>query len=562
MAGDDKELLEAFARIANASNGVVKFESITTRDLSERLGLELPGGRNRLYFFTVSPKGQASFHCVGYNNVIDSDKRPSTRADALGKGIAAAGEKLFDLNPFELIYDYSKHRFMAVSAILLFETFAKSAAQEKLEVPGYGFFSITPHFENRTINMYGDVPPAAIQYFTLAGKENKLDGSGLVQLLGRFQAETERNRANVPTVLASLRARIKPGPGDLSSDEKARGGRGNSLLLPVDFSGIELDSLADYLPPKPSGDRSVIKIAVECLSRGSHVILYGPPGTGKTTLATALANAITGNQSLIATATADWSSFETLGGYAPSPDRPGELSFSPGLFLRCFESADATLGASPRWLVLDEINRADIDKIFGPVFGVLAGQSSSLPFLHNGQSVRVVPESAAEGDPEVGTFVVPRNWRLIATMNTHDKASLFQLSYAFMRRFAWIYVGLPDLGEFLASRSSGTRPERLRLIERVWEKCNVARELGPSIWADVLKHVAVVETSEEVLWRARLLEGMSVFVAPQFEGTDAPSKETMLEDIENLLNEDLREDAGKQLEESFISFRHLVLEVF
>ena len=41
-------------------------------------------------------------------------------------------------------------------------------------------------------------------------------------------------------------------------------------------------------------------------------------------------------------------------------------------------------------------------------------------------------------------------WRLICTLNTYEKASLFQMSYALSRRFGWIYLGAPpDLAEFV-----------------------------------------------------------------------------------------------------------------
>ena len=38
---------------------------------------------------------------------------------------------------------------------------------------------------------------------------------------------------------------------------------------------------------------------------------------------------------------------------------------------------------------------------------------------------------------------VPANWRIIATMNVFDKNLLFDMSYALMRRFAFIEVGTP-----------------------------------------------------------------------------------------------------------------------
>src|SRR5690606_8621576 len=56
------------------------------------------------------------------------------------------------------------------------------------------------------------------------------------------------------------------------------------------------------------------------LSAGKHLLLVGPPGTGKTELAGALAAAARTDGychgAFVATASADWTTFDTIGGYA------------------------------------------------------------------------------------------------------------------------------------------------------------------------------------------------------------------------------------------------------
>ena len=80
---------------------------------------------------------------------------------------------------------------------------------------------------------------------------------------------------------------------------------------------------------------SVLEEAVTALRAGKH-LASGPPGTGKSTVAEALCRAVVGNQYEVATGTADWTTFDTIGGYMPSGDG---LEFEPGIVLRCLQRA-------------------------------------------------------------------------------------------------------------------------------------------------------------------------------------------------------------------------------
>ncbi len=208
------------------------------------------------------------------------------------------------------------------------------------------------------------------------------------------------------------------------------------------------------------------------LNAGKHLILIGPHGTAKTSLARAVCEFASGKRWIdpnkpaggvapepppkyshgynLTTATADWTTFDTIGGYMP--DQNQMLQFRPGLFLEAIRKGS--------WLIIDEINRAEIDKAIGPLFTVLSGQQVDLPYKVNGQDVRILPalEERPDGEPvdsmtwwipkelkpEDYNYVIAPAWRIIGTMNVYDKSSLFQLSFAFMRRFAFIDVDLPD----------------------------------------------------------------------------------------------------------------------
>lgn len=182
------------------------------------------------------------------------------------------------------------------------------------------------------------------------------------------------------------------------------------------------------------------------LSGGKPLILIGPPGTAKTILAEAICRFAAYSQmsagTVSTTATADWSAFDTIGGYMVSAQ--GQLVFRPSRLLEA-------LGTG-RWLIINEINRANVDKAFGELLTVLDGQSVELPYNVGAHPVRILPPSPnptperwwPDGPLGPYDYVLHPSWRLIGTINVYDKSSLFSLSLAFIRRFAFIDIDLPD----------------------------------------------------------------------------------------------------------------------
>jgi|GEM_PF-1904050 len=190
------------------------------------------------------------------------------------------------------------------------------------------------------------------------------------------------------------------------------------------------------------------------LERKSQIILYGPPGTGKTYRAMTTALTLSSRskfgvdfdslsdeqKSLIQKGDSSCGALvrmcsfhpsygyeEFLEGYRPHT-KNDELTFEleDGMFKEL--SLDATKHPDDEFfLIIDEINRGDIPRIFGELLTILEkdkrGQEIVLPFSKE-------------------RFSVPANAYVIGTMNTADR-SIALLDTALRRRFGFIEL-MPD----------------------------------------------------------------------------------------------------------------------
>lgn len=157
------------------------------------------------------------------------------------------------------------------------------------------------------------------------------------------------------------------------------------------------------------------------LERKNQAIIYGPPGTGKTYVAELLAKHLI----------AGGDGFFTLVQFHPayayedfmqgiraiSNDGRLEYPMVKGRFLEFCEEAAGR--KSKCVLIIDEINRANLPRVFGELMYLLEYRDRKIPLSGGGE------------------LSIPKNVYLIGTMNTADR-SIALVDHALRRRFAFL----------------------------------------------------------------------------------------------------------------------------
>ena len=231
------------------------------------------------------------------------------------------------------------------------------------------------------------------------------------------------------------------------------------------------DYSIDYLPTPTLDDLKELKVGIAqkilindekleeiiaSLVMGKNVLLTGAVGTGKTHLATILPEIAWkkygGYYSMLYTATSDWTTQNVIGGITPKVDSDKKITYEiqKGCVSNTVSknwkedtsSSNARTSFEARniddnlqkfkgvWLIIDEFNRANIDKAFGQMFTALEYKKMQIPTIASKEAFE--------------DLIIPEDYRIIGTLNTADKHYLHSLSDALKRRFSIIEIPIPE----------------------------------------------------------------------------------------------------------------------
>jgi len=300
---------------------------------------------------------------------------------------------------------------------------------------------------------------------------------------------------------------------------------GNNLTVNSN-SKQSLEQIADDIlsgdpengKPEIAIERDVVLRILRHLESGKHVILVGAPGVGKTMLAKRIleiygTEKTEGKEYVKSVATAEWSRYHVIGGLNLDKEwNRGKVS----------EAAE-----EGKWLLIDEFNRADINKAFGELFlGIEDGEIT-------------LSEEEQKARNKGKMITIPKTFRMIGTMNDYDKNLLLtELSYGLITRFAFVDIK-PDENKEKESVKKQIIENNEALTEKDWDFCSDEiqkffefnkkvrewRMIGVRTTIDVIRYMisASKDTNEKKL--DYLDEALCDYLLPQFDRLDGKTIE-------------------------------------
>jgi 5-methylcytosine-specific restriction protein B len=174
----------------------------------------------------------------------------------------------------------------------------------------------------------------------------------------------------------------------------------------------------------------------------------------------------------------------------------------PGRFLEFCRKAEKRQHGSPCILIIDELNRGNLSRVFGELMYLLEYRDKRIPLAIGGEE-----------------FQVPPNVFIIGTMNTADR-SIALVDHALRRRFSFIHLG-PAYDVLEGRLKHDGLPAAglisvLRAINREIDDRNY--EIGISFF---MKDGKALRTALEEIWRGEIEPYLEEYFYDQLKKVDS-----------------------------------------
>jgi hypothetical protein len=173
-----------------------------------------------------------------------------------------------------------------------------------------------------------------------------------------------------------------------------------------------------------------------------------------------------------------------------------------------------------------------------------------LPYSRPGRDNKplvLLPNGSESPIPDGDVLQIPENWRIIATMNVFDKSLLFEMSFALMRRFAFIEVASPPAQTFaeLIDEHAAGEAKAAELAKHLLILRDI-KDLGPAVFIDLTKFLRERITCKPAEDGQLLFEAFYSYLLPQFEGIDVPTGDDLYKTLSKMMGTRQRKDRLRQ----------------
>lgn len=289
-----------------------------------------------------------------------------------------------------------------------------------------------------------------------------------------------------------------------------------------------------YINNRNQSEDDIVKIS-SLLKERFYVVLQGAPGIGKTRAAKEVSKQMEA-KTFFTQFHAETSYSDFIYGIRPDTSEKNKLVYQGerGIFAKALSYAEEHKNEKVV-LIIDEINRANLSNVLGPIFYLFEQKMESSDYK-------------IEIAPELNISQLPKNFFVIASMNTADR-SLAVVDFALRRRFAW-YTMKPVTINGKADTLDGNKSINQLGNEKV-EKVKVNKIDGQSyFFIDDFNKIANLfekyATSDELA----LQPGQGYFIASSFE----EMTNRILYEVYPLIKEYLQEGLLRIAQEEFNSY--------